>query len=236
METLIKRSFFVLAATLAMTTLRAQTADDIVNKHVTALGGKDVVGGVKSLIIEGTMSAAGNDAPMTMTKVMGKGYKSVSDFGGTTLITTVTPTGGWMVNPYAGATTPTALPADQFKSQKINLYVDPLYDYATNGYKIELDGKDSADVKLKMTGEGMDATYYINANTYLIDKVVSKANVGGQEGEITISFSDYRKLDGGMMYPFNTTLDLPQISLSIVPKKVTVNPTVDPTIFDMPKQ
>ncbi len=236
METLTKRSFFVLAALLAFTTLRAQTADEIVNKYVDAIGGKDAISSVKSLVVESTMTAMGNDAPTTTTILVGKGYKNESDFAGTKLVTVVTPTGGWMVNPYAGAPTPTAMPDDQFKSSKVNMLLNPLANYAANGAKVELLGKDSADYKLKMSGNGMDVTYYMNMKTYLIDKLVSQTSMGGQSGDITISFSDYRKLDGGLLYPYATTLDLPQVSLAIAVKKVTVNSTIDPTAFDMPKQ
>lgn len=235
METLIKRSFFALAATLAMTTLRAQTADDIANKYVNAIGGKDVVSGVKSLVVEDNLNVQGNDVPMTVTILVGKGYKSVSDFNGTSFIQCVTPTGGWMVNPFTGAATPTAMTDDQFKSQKVNIYLDPLANYAAYGYKIESDGKDSADYKIKISGNDLDAVYYVNANTYLVDKLVSHTSVNGQAGDVTITFSDYKKLDNGMMYPFSTNLDLPQASLVMTTKKVTVNPTVDPTIFNMPK-
>ena len=48
--------------------------------------------------------------------------------------------------------------------------------------------------------------------------------------------SDYRKTDAGILYPFTESLDLPSMSLGISIKKITVNPTIDPTIFDMPKQ
>jgi hypothetical protein len=236
METLTKRSVFALAALLSFTTLRAQTADDIVSKYVSAIGGKDALTGVKSLVVESNMNAMGNDAPTMTTILVGKGYKNESDFAGSKIISCVTPTGGWMVNPYQGAATPTAMPDDQFKTNKINMVVYPLVDYAANGYKVELTGKDSADYKLKMTGNSMDVTYYINMKTYLLDKLVSQTSMGGQSGDITISFSDYRKLDGGLLYPYSTTLDLPQVSLAITVKKVTVNSTVDPTIFVMPKQ
>ena len=70
METLIKRSFFVLASVLAFSTLRAQTADDIVGKYVAAIGGKDALSGIKSLVISGSMEVMGNDGTDTVTLVI----------------------------------------------------------------------------------------------------------------------------------------------------------------------
>ena len=234
METLSKRSFFVLAALLAFTTLRAQTADDIVNKYVAAVGGKDAINGVKSLLVESTVQVMGNDLASTTTIVVGKGYKNESDFQGTKMVQCVNDKGGWILNPMMGAPTPTAMTDEQAKAGKLQLQVDPLANYAASGYKVELIGKDSADYKLKMSGSSVDVTYFISMKTYLIDKVVSDAP-GGQ-GTTTINFSDYRKTDAGLMYPYAETLDLPSnMSLSIAIKKITINPTIDPTIFDMPK-
>jgi len=236
METLSKRSFFVLAALFAFTTLRAQTADDIVNKYVAAIGGKDAISSVKSLSIDATTSIMGNDGATTITILVGKGYKSESDFGGTKIVTCVTPTGGWTLNPYGGAATPTAMPDEQLKGAKINMMLAPLANYAADGYKVELTGQDSTDYKLKMTGNGIDVTYYINMKTYLLDKVGTHMSMGGQDADLNISFTDYKKLDGGLMYAYTTTLGLPQGDLVIADKKITVNSTVDPKVFDMPKQ
>ena len=234
METLRKRSLFVLAALMAFTTLHAQTADDIVNKYAAAIGGKDAINGVKSLVLESSVAVMGNDMPSTTTIVVGKGYKNESDFNGTKIIQCVSDKGGWYLNPMAGAATPTAMTDDQVKAGKVQLQVDPLANYAANGYKVELLGQDSADYKLHMTGTGVDVTYYINMKTYLIDKAVSKSP--GGDGETTINFSDYRKTDAGIMYPYSEALDLPNFSLAITIKKITVNSTIDPTAFDMPKQ
>ena len=163
----MKRSLFALAALLAFTTLRAQTADDIISKYVTAVGGKDAITGVKSLIIESSVSVMGNDIPSTTTIVVGKGYKNESDFQGTKMVQCFSDKGGWMLNPMAGAATPTALTDEQAKAGKLQLQIDPLANYAANGYKVEFLGKDSADYKLKMSGNGADVTYYINMKTYL---------------------------------------------------------------------
>jgi hypothetical protein len=236
METLSKRSVFVLAALLVFSTLRAQTADDIVNKYVTAIGGKDAISSIKSLVVEASLSVMGNDLPSTITILVGKGWKQETDFQGTKIVNCVSDKGGWVVNPPMGIATPTAMTDDQLKAGKINLTIDPLSNYAANGYKIELTGHDSADYKIKMTGNGVDVTYYINMKTYLTDKVLSHTSAGGQDGETAINFSDYRKTDAGLVYPYSTSLDLPSMQIVITVKKVTVNSTVDPTIFDMPKQ
>ena len=115
----MKRSLFALAALLAFTTLRAQTADDIISKYVTAVGGKDAITGVKSLIIESSVSVMGNDIPSTTTIVVGKGYKNESDFQGTKMVQCFSDKGGWMLNPMAGAATPTALTDEQAKAGKL---------------------------------------------------------------------------------------------------------------------
>ena len=229
METLMKRSFFALIAILGMTTVRAQSVDDIIGKYVDALGGKAVLASVKSLVIESTVEVAGNEAPSTTTILYGQGYKSVTDFNGQQIVNCITPAGGWGIQP--GQTTPAAMPADIAKAGLLQLQVSPLANYAANGYKVELIGKDSAYYKLQMTVASAKITYFINAKTYLIDKLISNTS----QGESTITFSDYRKTDAGLVFPYAESLDLPQISLAITDKKVTVNGTIDPTIFNMPK-
>ena len=116
METLRKSSFFVLAALLAFSTTRAQTADDIVNKYVAAIGGRDALNSIKSLVLVGSTEVMGQSGNTTVSIVVGKGYKTVSDIGGTSFVTAVTPTQGWGINPYMGATTPTAMPEEPFTS------------------------------------------------------------------------------------------------------------------------
>jgi hypothetical protein len=236
METLSKRSFFALAALLAFTTLRAQTADDIVNKYVAAIGGKDALAGVKSIVMTGSTEVMGQDGTTAVTLVVGKGFKSETAIGDQKFINCVTPTQGWALNPYMGASTPTAIPDDQLKAGQFQLLLDPLATYAANGGKVELLGKDSADYKIKLTGAGLEITYFVNQTTSLVDKFMMSFNAGGQSMDITISLSDYRKLDGGLLFPYTRTAEYPQATLTSTFKTVTVNSTVDPKVFDLPKQ
>jgi hypothetical protein len=236
MKTLMKRSFFVLIALLGMTTLRAQSVDDIVGKYINAIGGKDVLAGVNSLVITSTISVNGMDAPSTTYILAGKGFRSEMDFNGEKMIQAVSASGGWAISPMTGSTSAVAIPADQAKMSQSNYIIGGLLTaYAAKGYKLELIGKDTADYKLKMTVPSGDVTYYISQKTYLIDKEVINSSVAAQAGTTTITFSDYRKLDGGYVMAYTQSLDLPNVSLVITNQKIAVNQTIDPAIFNMPK-
>jgi hypothetical protein len=236
MKTLRKGSFLLLAATLGITTLRAQTADEIINKHLDAIGGKTVIGGLKSMYQESTIEVMGTEAPSTTSIIFGKGAKSETDFNGAKIVQCITDKGGWGINPMAGQTTATAMPDDDAKTAQSQLQVGgPLFDYASKGYKAELIGKDTADYKIKLTGSGLDITFFINQKTYFIDKAVSQISAGGQSMERTATFSDYKKTDLGYVASYSQQIVLPQYTLNITVKKLELNKTIDPAIFEMPK-
>src|SRR6266568_6860986 len=57
----LKTSLLVISALISISILHAQTVDDIINKHIDALGGKDKLSQVTSLYVESTVNAMGND-------------------------------------------------------------------------------------------------------------------------------------------------------------------------------
>ncbi len=237
METLRKRSLIALVALVATTTCFAQTADDIIAKNIEAIGGKDVINSVKSLVIEQSIEVAGNEAPSTTYILTGKGFKNQTDFNGVQIITCFTDKGGWTVNPMVGQATATAMPADAVKASQGQMNpAGALFNYAATGGKVELVGKDTADYKIKLTNTGgLNAIYYINMKTYYIDRVETTLTMAGQSVDLKIRFSDYRKTVVGFFLPYTMQRELPQYTLNITNKKVDINTTIDPTIFDMPK-
>lgn len=236
MKTLRKRSLFVLATLAIVTTCRAQTAEEIVNKSIDALGGQTAIAAVKSIVFNQTLEVMGNEVPATTTLVVGKGWKLDIDFQGTKIDQVITDHGGWGINPPMGQATPTPLPDDQVKQGANRLLAVPLQGWATNGGKLELQGKDTADYKIHLTNAvGTDVVYYINLKTYLLDKSDITASANGQTAVITNHYSDYRKTDAGLLLPYTMVVDQPQLSLTFTTKSVDLNKPVDPTIFDMPK-
>ena len=216
----------------------ALTADEIVGRNIDAIGGKDAISKVKSMSIDMSMQVMGSEAPSTTVVVDGVGYKVQFDFNGAQMVQCFTDKGGWMVNPMAGAAEPTPMDDDQYKAGKEQIYIGgPLYDYATRGGKVELLGTDADTYKLKVTSkDGVESVIVIDAKTNLIKSIMGKTKMQGQELESTRTYSDYRKTDTGYLVPYNVGIDFGgQFSLSIAVKKVELNKTIDPAIFDMPK-
>ncbi|MFL5787141.1 MAG: hypothetical protein ACJ748_03740 [Flavisolibacter sp.] len=221
---------------------KSQTADEIINKHVDAIGGKEKVNNIKSIQIESLMSVMGNDAPSTTTILNGKGFKNEVDFNGQKIIQVVTDKGGWMINPMMGASDPQPMTADMLKGASSQIWIaGPLVDYAAKGNTVELKGTEKvgnvdAYKLLVTTPDKSTSTYYIDPTNYYVLKVVRTVNMGGTEGETSVVFSDFRKTDYGFVVPYAMETTLPQgFTMTSAVKKVEINKDVDEKIFDMPK-
>jgi len=233
---LFKSTLAVAAFIAAGVTANAQTADDIVNKHIDAVGGKDKLASITSMITEVSVSSQMGESSAKSTVLVGKGAKTEMDMNGQQMVQAITDKGGWAINPMQGGGAQ-PMPDDQYKGMASTLYVDPLLDYAAHGAKVELQGTEGDDYKLLFTSkDNATTTYYINKNTYFIDKLVRSVNMMGQDMDVTMTFSDYKKSDFGITSA-NTieTAYGSMFSMTMKTKTVTFNTTVDPVIFEMPK-
>ena len=238
----LRVGLLAVASALSVSMLHAQTVDELVNKHITAMGGKEKLSSIKSLYTEYDMEIMGNSAAGTTYILNGKGYRNDVDFNGQKITQVITDKGGWGVNPMMGQSGPTAMPADQVKMAQGQLDVGgPLFNYAVKGNSLELAGTEDLNgvktYKLKMKNkDGVEGTIWLDPTTYYIVKSTNKAKVEGQEIETTVAFSNYKKTDYGFVTPTNTEITLPQgLTLNITSKKVEVNKDIDPKLFEMPK-
>ena len=214
---------------------KAQTADDIIGKYVDAIGGKDKLGQMKSVYTEATVNVMGSDNPASTTLLVGKGYRSEAEINGSKIIQCYTDKGGWSINPFAGVTDAAPMPDDQYQAGKDDIWVGgSLLNYKANGYTVELLPKDGNNYPVKITAGKQVTTYFIDANTSLLNKITSTVSVQGQTTDVTTAYSNYQKTDFGYLAPYKIDVDLGQIQLAYTVKSIAVNKDVDPKIFDMP--
>ena len=234
----LKPLLLAVIAIFSFSFINAQSADDIINKYIDAIGGKDSLAKVSSLHMQTTVQVMGNDNPGETTVLNGRGYRSESEFNGQKFIQAYNSNGGWSINPMAGGSAE-AMQDAQYKSGKDNVYVGgSLYNYAVNhAGKAELGGKEGNDYKIVYTSaDSVVTTFYIDANSYLITKMIRSGEMQGQQVDITFMLSDYKKVDGGILLPFTLNLDFGgNFSMTSSVKTVDVNKPVDPGIFEMPK-
>ena len=223
-------------ATITASSLHAQTVDEVINKHIEAIGGKEKLGQVKSVYFESSMEVMGNSAPQKEYLVEGKGYKSEVDFNGMNIVNCLTDKGGWLINPMAGGADAQAMPDALYKAGRSQIFLNGgLYDYASKGYKAELAGKEGDAFKVKLSDAGGDTYYYIDSKTYLLSKSIVKSEMMGQPVDVTTTYSDYKKTDFGVMVPYAKNIDMGMFQLAQKVDKVQVNKEIDMKIFDMPK-
>jgi outer membrane lipoprotein-sorting protein len=211
----------------------AQTAQEIVSKHLTAIGGEDAWKKITSMISEGNLKVQGAEVTVKMTVLNGKGSRQDISVMGMSGYQIVTPTAGWNYMPFNGQTKPEPITEDAVKESADQL--DPqgvLVDYKTKGHTVELLGKEDIEgteaFKLKVTQKsGKTETVFLDPSSYYILRSVTKQKANGQEMEITTNFSNYKKLPEGIVMPMSITLPFGELTLS----KIEVNKPVDEKLF-----
>ena len=238
---LVKHCLGLILVLFSAASVYSQTVDEIIDKHLAAIGGKDLLNTITSVKTESTVEVMGNDANSTTVVLNGKGFRSESEFNGQKVIQVYTDKGGWAVNPFQGASDPEAMPAEQFKAGEDNIYIEPFLNLADRGSKVELLGQEKiGDVnayKIKLTNkDSASTTFYIDPNTYYTLQIVSTANAMGQQMDIRTTPSDYKKTDFGIVMPYSVEVNIgDQFTLTSKLQKVEINQPVDPSIFEMKK-
>nr|WP_295930964.1 outer membrane lipoprotein-sorting protein [uncultured Dyadobacter sp.] len=220
----------------------AQNLDDIIAKHIQAMGGKEKLAKLESMKITAEMDVMNMKVPVSTIIVQNKGFRSETTVQGMTIVQAVSGTKGWAINPMSGQTKATALPEEAVKSMTAETDLTGLYNYKEKGYNLTLDGEEElmgAKVyKVSMLlPNGIKRVNYISKDTFYILKIIAQTNVNGQDVMSENTQSDFRAVDG-IYYPFSsevTTSAMPGTKMALKITSLEVNQKIDPNIFVMPQ-
>jgi len=225
--------FVLIAAMCTSVAAKAQTIEEVVTKHIEAIGGRASWEKVNSMRSEGTINVQGNDVNLTLTKQKGKGMRQDIAVMGMTGFQIITPEKGWSYMPFQGQTEVDSMPSAEVMKLQDGIDIgDPLLTYKERGYTAELSGKEtingSETAKIVITKkDGTKQTIFVDSKSNHIVRAISMQSMHGQEQEIINDFSNFKQLPEGIVVPMNITLPFGELQLT----KVEVNKEVDENIF-----
>ena len=225
----------------------AQSADDILEKYLTAIGGREALMKLKSRSMTGTitLSTPGgdvsgpieilNETPNKARTLMrldlsalGAGVMTVDQrFNGTS---------GYVIDTLQGNR---ELTGNLLENAKNAVFPSPLLNYKEVGATLELGGKEKvrdreAYLLIFKPKSGSIVRLYIDAESYLPARLVVKVDVP-QFGELeqTTELLDQRDVDG-VKVPFQLKSSSSLQQMTIVITKVEHNVQVDEALFSRP--
>ncbi|MBC7553561.1 MAG: hypothetical protein H7257_06240 [Taibaiella sp.] len=211
----------------------AQTADEVIQKHIEAVGGTKKWDAVKTIKLTGSISQGGMEINMTQTVANDKGMRTDIEAMGQKGYIIITPTQGWMYMPFAGQTKPEALPADQLKASqdKLNFRNTQLVDQSMIA-KTVMQGTDTINkvpcYKIKVTGkDGNESVCYFDSKDYYMVRTEVKVKIQDEERETYITYSNFKKQPQGIVIPMTMGTEQGDVNF----KTVEINKPVDEKIF-----
>jgi hypothetical protein len=228
----------------------AQTAEEIVEKAIAALGGRAAHAKINSRVATGEITLATpigdikgsiettNARPNKMRTVI-KADLSAVGAGPLTMDQRFDGKTGYVLDTLQGNRD---MAGGQLELQRNNSFPLPFVDYKDRGISVRLSGKEKvgagdAFVLLFEPVSGPAVRSYIDAETFLPIRSVVKLEVPqlGQEVEQTTDISDYRDVDG-VKVPFELRSSSTVQNFSIKLSKVEHNAKIDDTLFSKPAQ
>lgn len=190
------------------------TANEVIDKYFKALGGKDKLDGVKSMITENTMSAQKMEITMS-TKRLGNKFKSVQSLMGQQMIQLFDGEKGY----FDQMGTKIDIPADKIAEMKKGKPVDALAFEGTTFDNVNVEKLDGKDYNVLSSGKGK---FYFDAATGLLYKTIA--------GEGTVIIKSYLTVDG-IQFPADVEAEGSGQKVNIKTTKIVLNSGVTDADF-----
>ncbi len=237
----MKKFALLFALAFFVSTSHAQTADEIVGKYLTAIGGADKWKKLETERMSGYVIVQGMNIPYMAMQARPNSIYTAGEFQGNKFIEAFDGTVAWMQNRFAGAVKPTQKNAEETAQAAKEPFEDDLIDYATKGHTLELapkqeemEGVKCYKITMKRK-QGDEKAYFIDGENFIPICVRTRSEAGTAKGQdVEVYFSDYKDVDGLMLPHTLENKVAGQTVVTIKMEKIEVNPTIDKKIFSMP--
>jgi outer membrane lipoprotein-sorting protein len=237
-----------MAGALWAVSAQAQTADEVIEKHLAALGGRAALAKLENRVATGsvTISTQGINlsGPVEIYVKAPNKSRSVikldlSQFGAVEMVIDQRCDGktAFAANSMQGDREVTG---NQLQNLLNASFPTAFLNYKDAGAKVELAGKEkvgdrTAYVLVYTPKAGSVAREFIDAETYLLLRTVQKVDVAELGGEIeqTSEMSDYRDV-GGFKVPFSISTVNAAQTVKVSLKNIEHNKPIDDAMFSRP--
>jgi outer membrane lipoprotein-sorting protein len=224
---------------------RVQTADEIIDKHIAALGGRPALAKLVSRHATGsvTLSVQGNDlsgtyeayakAPNKTRVVLKIDTTAVGGPGDMVIDQRFDGVAAVVMNSLQGDT---VITGNQLENMRNGSFPSAMLSYKEKGVKVELLPREKLAnqemIVLQATPKtGSTIKVYLDPATFLIARTVAKVSTPEMgDLEQTVEFSDYRAADGTKV-AFQTVNSTPAQTITVKIAKVEHNVTIDDAMF-----
>ncbi|MGH9201481.1 MAG: hypothetical protein ACRD2A_09610 [Vicinamibacterales bacterium] len=237
------------AQTAAAQTAAAPTADEVIERSLKAVGGREAHAKLKSRLMTGTITIttpAGDiagtievlNAPPNKARSLIKADLSALGAGPLVLDQRFDGQTGYALDTLQGNR---EITGNQLENMKNSSFPHPFINYKALGTAAKLIGKEKVGTREAYVVEfdptsGSAMRHFIDAETYMPIKMVMTIEVpqlGGQEFEQTTEFLDHKDVDG-VKIPFRIQSSSTIQNFTIVIDKVEHDVAVDEKLFSKP--
>jgi outer membrane lipoprotein-sorting protein len=248
MKKLLLRIALSLSLGLQTASALAQSADEVIEKHLAAIGGRDVLSKLTSRTATGTITLTTPAGDVSgsielFAKAPNKARSLIkvdlSSFGAGELVVDQRFDGaaGYVLDTLNGNRDITG---NQLDNMRNAAFPTPFLAYKDAGVKAELIGKDKVGdrdvVVVQLTPKtGSASKTFFDAETYMVLKTTSVINVPqlGRDVEQVVEFSDFRPVDGVKM-AHGLKATNPVQTYSVTLNAVQHNKDIDDKLFVKP--
>jgi len=222
------------------TILSAQTAEEIIEKHIKAHGGSAKWKAVKTMEITGQFTAYSEKKDFKVLKAQNSLYYGELYYGKNRVIEVWDGKAGWTIDQWYDIDFPRRTNKDENNvlEQRAELCT-PFFDYKEKGHKVEFVEKTELDgievYVLKLTrASGYEETWYLNAKTYLEYKRESMWQDWTWANPSETFFDDFRTVEG-LVIPFFVEIVYEPRILDMNIEEVKINTEIEMTCFEFPR-